>query len=270
MNTPNAVLMQHYGTETVFQEKQAGAESLLARLAAGLGSYALAKSNNRVNRKHEMQAAAMNEMLREVELAKIDTAAQLLRSSPYPRFIPGVGMMSPMTTSMPARDIPQGSIDGAQWDRDYNDGMDEGMVRMASIAARAGADMAKEAGLGGFADFMKSIAPALKGAGQTAATAAGSLAKAPGVASAAGGAGGLLSKGKDLLGGKMGLGWKGNLALTGLAAGGLMLGNKGIQKATQVMGEEAGGPAVYGAGRHGYQLPMGVNQYGQPQLGTPL
>ena len=59
------------------------------------------------------------------------------------------------------------------------------------------------------------------------------------------------------------------IALAGVAAGGLYAGNKALQKGTQAMGTEAG-PATYGAGSHGSQLPMGVNQYGQPQLGTPL
>lgn len=244
MSTPNATLMQRYGTEAILQEKMADGMSLLERIAGGLAGVALGRNNAQVQAKHKMQAEQMNEMLRELELARVDVAGQTLRHTPVPRFAPSY--------------IPPG------WD--------EGMVRMASVAARAGADMAKEAGLGGFSDFMKGIAPALKGVGAKASGAIGSLAKAaPAAAPAGGGAlAGMAAKGKDLLGGKLGLGWKGNLALTGLAAGGLMLGNKGIQKATQVMGEEAGGPAVYGAGRRGYQLPYGVNQYGEPQLGTPL
>ena len=236
-STPNAALMQHYGTESVFLEKKAGAASLLERLAGGAMGVGLWHHNAQSLAKQQQQAEQMNEMLRELELARVDQAGQTLRFTPVPRFAPSF--------------VPPG------WD--------QGMVRLASVAAQAGADMAKEAGLGGFSDFMKSMVPALEGAGQKLTSAFNTAAPQLGQASS-----GLLSKGKEMLGGRLGLGLKGNLALAGIAAGGLALGSKGIQKATQTMGEEAGGPAVYGAGRHGYQLSYGVNQYGQPQLGTPL
>lgn len=241
--TPNTALMQRYGTESVFREKTAGAASLLERLAGGLAGGLLGKNNQDAAAKQKMQAEMMNEMLRELELARIDQAGQLLRHTPVPRFASSY--------------VPPG------WD--------EGMVRMASAAAKVGADMAKEGGLGGFADFMKSMAPALKGMGQKAMGAMGSLGGAAAIAAPTAGAatgsalGGIASK----LKGNLGLGWKGNLALAGAAAGGLYAGNKALQKGTQAMGTEAG-PATYGAGSHGSQLPMGVNQYGQPQLGTPL
>lgn len=220
MTSPHTALLQHYGTAGVF-EKKADGMSLLERLAGGVAGFTLGKNQTRVQAEQRAQAAQMNEMLRELELAQVDRAGQLLRHTPVPRFAPSY--------------IPPG------WD--------EGMVRTAAIAAQVGADMAKEAGLGGFVDFMKGVAPAMKSPAA---------------------AGGLLDKSKALLNGKLGLGWKGNLALAGAAAGGLALGNRGINKTTQAMGAESEGPATYGGGRHGAQLSYGVNQYGQPQLGTPL
>jgi hypothetical protein len=49
---------------------------------------------------------------------------------------------------------------------------------------------------------------------------------------------------------------------------------KGLQAGGRIMRREPKGPAVFGMGKPsgniGYQIPMGVNQYGQPQVGTPL
>ena len=223
MTTPNAALMRRYGTEEVFLQKTAGAVSLAERVAGGLLAYGRTATNKADDQKTRAQAETMNEMLRELELLKVDTAAQLLRGTPVPRFQrPG---------APPA--------------------YDEGMVTLASVAAVAGAELAKEAGLGNFASFAQTLTNAAKGLG-----------------GGAGGAGALLSKGKNFLTGGMGL--KTNLALGAAGLGAVYLGNKGLQKATQAMGSEASGPATYGGGRLGYQLPYGVNSYGQPQVGTPL
>jgi hypothetical protein len=48
------------------------------------------------------------------------------------------------------------------------------------------------------------------------------------------------------------------------------LGAKAINTGVQALGQEPKGPATFGGGRFGTQLANGVNQYGQPQLGTPL
>lgn len=237
MTTPNAALMRRYGTEEVFQQKTAGAASLVERLAGGLLSYGRAKMNESDDNKTRAQAEAMNEMIRERELMKVDLAGQLLRGTPVPRL---------PRPSAPMRDVPTGTIDDGQWQHDY----DDGMVALASVAARTGAELAKEAGLGNFAAFAQSLGTAAKGLG------------------GAGNAGSLVSKGKNFLTGGMGL--KTNLGLAAAGAGALYLGNKGLQAATHAMGHEASGPATYGGGRFGFQLPYGVNAYGQPQVGTPL
>lgn len=115
---------------------------------------------------------------------------------------------------------------------------DPGMTRLASIAVGIGADMAKSAGVG------TSAIPA---------------------------AGNLLAQGKKFMSG--GLGLKGNLALGGAAVGGTILASKALHKGTQALAREPQTP-VYGMGHQvrgvGYQLPFGVNEYGQPQVGTPL
>ncbi len=239
--SPNPRLMNHYDTREVFQEKTAGALSLVERLAGGVLGYGRASANQASADKARMQAEQMNEMLRELELLRVDQAATLLRHTPVPRFAPSY--------------VPPG------WD--------EGMVRMAAAVVGAGEDLAKEAGLGNFGAFTQSLSGAMKSLGGALKSpgAAGAVAKATeAVKSPA--VGGALDKAKNFLGGGMGL--KTNLALGAAGLGAVYLGNKGIQKATHVMGEEGSGPATYGGGRLGYQLPFGVNSYGQPQVGTPL
>ncbi len=198
MNTPNPALMQRYGTEDVFLAKTAGVP-LLASLMAGLFNAELAHSNQKGDQKARAEQALQQEALREYELAKLQQAEEALRYTPVP---------------------------------------DQAMVRLASIAADAGADLAKMGGIG------------------TGAVPA---------------AGNLLAQGKKWLGG--GLGVKTNLALAGgtLATG--ILASKAMHAGTQAMAKQPTTP-TYGMGHPvrgvGYQLPFGVNQYGQPQVGTPL
>jgi hypothetical protein len=258
MMSPNPELMRRYNTAAVFQEKLAGAASLTERLAGGLLGYGAASYNQNEADKAKAEGAAMTEMARELEMLKVDQYAQLLRGTPVPRFA---------RPSLPMRGLPSGSIDDTQWNQD----LDDGAVRLASVAAGAGADMAKAAGLGDFAGFAKGLAakavsavggalkPAAGAATQGIAGAAKSVLTPPPV----GGAGGILAKGKQLLGG--GLGLKTNLALGAAAAGSLYAGNKVIQGASHAAGSTAG-PATYGGGSHGYRLPMTVNSDGQPQL----
>ncbi len=138
------------------------------------------------------------------------------------------------------------------------------MVRLASIAAGTGADMAKVAGFGNFEALAKMVSakiqPTFKGI-------AGAIKPAAGAAPAAGN---LLDRGKKYFGG--GLGLKTNLALGGAAIGGTLLASKAMRGAGRAMASETAGPATYGGAVNGvgYQMPYGVNQYGQAQVGTPL
>jgi hypothetical protein len=250
MNTPNPTLMQHYGTEDVFLAKTADALPLLARLGMGILNFELASSSKKKDEEQKFEDALRYEAVREHEAAKMQQANEGLRHTHAPMLLQA------------GSDVPVG------WD--------EGMVRLASVAALAGADMAKEAGIGDFVTAAKTMGakalPALKGFGQKALGTLKSVgaATAP-AAGAAPAAGDLITRGKKLLGG--GLGLKTNLLLAGGTLGAGVLASKGISAGTRAMSREAPGPAVYGAparGGIGYQIPYGVNQYGQPQVGTPL
>lgn len=109
-------------------------------------------------------------------------------------------------------------------------GFDEGMVRLAQASGRM---LAKSAGLGG--------------AYTGAAIGGGKLMQ--GVAQ------------------KLMPGMKGSLALGAGVLGAGYLGMKGLKGGLNLLGGESA-PKNYGAGN--YQVPFGVNEYGRPQLGTPL
>lgn len=225
MNTPNPTLMRQYGTEDVFLGKLAGSGALLERVGMGLLNYGLADSNAKSDVDAHAKQEVMDAAAREFALAKMELAASPLRHQHAPMFA--------------LADLPAG------WD--------EGMVRMASIAAHTGVDLAKTAGIG---DFFAGVVPAIKQFGQKA------LGAAPAATP--------LERGAGALKGKLGLGWKGNALLAAGALGTGVVANKAMHKATQVMGAESPAAPTYGPGRHGIQLAYGVNSYGQPQLGTSL
>jgi hypothetical protein len=189
--------MKQYGTADLFVEKVAGTAPLLARLGMALLNYKLVEDGRTDDAKQRVEDELRQEARLELERAQMGQATQALKHTP----VPG----------------------------------DEGMTRLASIAADIGRDFAKKAG----------VAPI---------------------------AGDLLARGKQMLTG--GLGAKANLALAGGAIAAGTLATKGLQGASRVMAREPAGPAVFGMGRPsataGYQIPFGVNQYGQPQAGTSL
>lgn len=112
-------------------------------------------------------------------------------------------------------------------------GFDEGMVRLASIAQASGRVLAKLAGIGG------------------------------GYMNMAMGAGKALQSGVQ----KVMPGLKGSLALGAGVLGAGVLGTKAVKGGLGLLGREST-PKNYGAGN--YQVPFGTNEYGRPQLGTPL
>jgi hypothetical protein len=230
MNEPNAALMKRYGTEDVFLQKTAGETPLLALLAAGLFNAGLARSNKKGDDKSQAEQALRNEAIREIEHMKLDQAERALKHTPVPE-----GRLSPK--ELRALD------ENAQFFEsdpmfDKAGALDPSTLRLASIAIGIGEDIAKEAGIG------LNAAPA---------------------------AGNLLSSAKKLLSG--GLGLKTNLALGATAVGGTILGSKAMHAGTRALAKEPSTP-VYGMGAPsrgvGYQMPFGVNQYGQPQVGTPI
>lgn len=89
------------------------------------------------------------------------------------------------------------------------------------------------------------------------------LAKSAGIGTAlAAGTGKALGGAAKSLGG-----WKGSLALGAGVIGAGVLGTKAFQGGMNAMKGETGSKN-YGAGN--YQMPFGVNEYGHPQVGTPL
>lgn len=118
----------------------------------------------------------------------------------------------------------------------------EEMIRLAAVGVDIGAELAKTAGfsLTPMADIGKKALEATKSLGQQGVQAAKKTMGHVGLAVGAG----------------------------TLAAG--ALGAYGVNKGVQALGQPAPGPATFGGGRFGQQLAYGVNNYGQPQLGTPL
>jgi hypothetical protein len=107
---------------------------------------------------------------------------------------------------------------------------DDGMIRLASIAQASGRALAKVAGMGS-------------------------------IASMAASAGKLLPKtSKGIIPAR----WKGQLALGAAGVGAAYVGTKAVGAGLKALSHE-GNPKNYGAGN--FQIPQGINEYGQPQLG---
>lgn len=232
MTSPNEALMDAYGTRELFEEKLAEMSPWVPRVIGGLGALALLAGMQHNRKESVQQQQDVSELGRQLELAKMQRANEGLRHTTPAFIIP------------PGYDVPVG--------------LDQGMVRMASAL---GADLAKEAGIGG---MLSGLTKNLQGASQAVKGWVGGL-KMPATPNPVSAA----QTGSKMMGG-LGLGMKGNLALGGLAVAGLYGGSKAINAGANYLQKEPSGPATYGAGRFGAQLPYGVNQYGQPQVGTPL
>jgi hypothetical protein len=141
----------------------------------------------------------------------------------------------------------ESGLDAPLWgdpDDEYTERLaaDAEMIRLAAVGVDIGAELAKTAGfsLTPMADIGKKALEATKSLGQQGVQAAKKTMGHVGLAVGAG----------------------------TLAAG--ALGAYGVNKGVQALGQPAPGPATFGGGRFGQQLAYGTNQYGQPQLGTPL
>jgi len=231
MNHPNLLLLRHYGTAGVFAEKTAGAVPFAARVAAAVFSGHMARDAGQEMDRQRLEAHQMNEQFRLLEQRAMNPALQNLHHTQAPRFVEANS------------DLPVG------WD--------EGMVRLASIARAAGRDIAKLAAGVMPAPVVKPPMPMAKPV--TPAPAAAAPAKS--LTSTA------LSAGNGAMNTMFGPHWKGKALALGAVAGGGYLGLKGLNKGLGVMSREAG-PQSWGSPET--QLPMGVNQYGNPQLGSPL
>jgi len=117
MNRPNAALMELYGTDDIFKEKVAGIPALSGRIATSLLSRTMLMNRRLAEERHRQEAMAMNAQFRMIEHEMMRPELENLEHSHAPMFVPS------------GSDLPVG------WD--------EGMVRLASIAADVGRDMAK-------------------------------------------------------------------------------------------------------------------------------
>lgn len=196
---PNPRLLQRYGNEELYKQKLAGRPPFLGPLTMAAANWQLFKNRQIELAEQRRQAQVLNEMFREQEHQHM---TQALDSMSY----------SPLSYSS--------------------------MVRLASIAADAGEDLAKQAGVG---DFAAGVGKLLGGAAK-ATQAAGPLTRA-----------GITMNS---------LKWK--VPAAAAVAGAGYLGYKGMKGVGNYMNQEAGA-ANWGAGP---RLAYGVNQYGQPQVGS--
>lgn len=292
MTAPDLKLLRAFGNEDIYAAKLAGQGELVARLAMGLLGYGAGRSALSQQRSQQAEAEAMNAAFERMQAMQLQQAEAGARHTHTPLIIPA-----------PVRGM-------SRWDGDAVPvGMDEGMVRLASVAYDVGADMAKEAlSIEPLVDMAKNIfskaAPALgkvmggaakppamptlaaaaqkitgavqaapkppPGIGQAAATLAGG---------AAGGGGLLGSLGSWGAKAQQGLQQSGITSLKGAAgtAAGLALGGAaikgavgGVKKGVGIMSQEAS-PAQFGSQQYGgSRVANGINEYGQPDLRTPF
>jgi hypothetical protein len=217
------------------------------------------------------QAAAMNDAFQHLQQRKLGPSISGIRHSTAPVFTP-----------------PDGDIGYAPYPVPI--GMDTGMVRVATAIGAGMAHQGKEAGImgsmAGLAAGSKPLAKGLFQVGQglkAPVRAASSMLATPGAQKVVGGvqrAGQAVSQGvqqaasspmaQKAIGGAKSLG---RTALTAgaLGAGALGLGAYAVAKPTLGYLSKEQQPANWGGTDFGApQLPYGVNQYGQPQLGTPF
>jgi len=126
---PNPELMELYGTLHVFLEKEAGELSLLDRLGIGGVNAAVIHEILQAQKEEEARKVLQAEMELAAERARLSQATDNLRyTSPYQG--------------------PPGAVRRGFDMNQLQPCMDEGTVRLASIAAQTGVDLAKEAGMG--------------------------------------------------------------------------------------------------------------------------
>ena len=158
MNTPNLELMRHFHTEDVYEQKLAGGIPLAARFMLASANVARGQADDAEQQTLQLQAQEMNERLREARALKMQATNSGFQHTRAPMVLSAGhthGMMS-------GEDVPVG--------------MDEGMVRMASVAGRmfahvdldaADFNLEKQA-IPSMGEMAKSVGSAFKGVGTTA------------------------------------------------------------------------------------------------------
>ena len=122
VSAPNQLLLDRYRTDGVFAKLAAIPFVSPEQMAMGLLNFLMVRKNRDLDEQQELENVLRREATRELEASRMQQANGSLQHTRVP-------MLLPAGSNVPA-------------------GWDEGMVRLASIAAGAGADLAKEGGIG--------------------------------------------------------------------------------------------------------------------------
>ncbi len=261
MNTPHLGLMRAYDTTDVFFKKASAGMRTLDEVSFSVAGPFLSKLARGVAPMPAVgRVAAKPPPLPARASAKPATAAvppapqggpDVVTSAPAvgrlapPPARPAAGALQPPVRS-PLAGMPAAPASGGAAPNLSHFAPPPGMLQRA----------AGRLGVGGGAPASPTGAPTINPmAGTDAPAAVNQKVQAPAAAAAKGKAAPLISKKMMLAGGVLGAGY---------------LGLKGLQAGLGVLGGGHGGPADYGSAPGGYMPPMGVNAYGQPQMGSPM
>jgi len=262
MTRPNEELMRHYGTDVDFQEKEAGISPFAQRLLFAMLAMRMAQHVGGEMSEQRQQAIAMNDAFRALQLQQMASTIGNAQHAQAPVFAPPGADLGYLPYPVPI-------------------GMDAGMVRVASALGAELAQMEKEAGImSGMAGLLSkspNLAKPFQQVGhalQAPVRAAQAAAASPMGQKIVGG----LQKARDVaapVAQKAVAGAKtvGRGALAGGLVGAGLLGGTAYLASKPVLGylSREQGPADWGETTYGApQLAHGINQYGQPQLGTPF
>lgn len=143
MIRPNEELMQRYGTEVDFQEKEAGLSPLAKRMLFAMAASRAAQGWDDSMNQQRAEAMAMNDAFQALQQQKLGLTIAAARHSTPPVFAPPDQELGYMPYPVPL-------------------GMDAGMVRVASAIGAELAHLDKEAGImSGLAGLMERKAPQL-------------------------------------------------------------------------------------------------------------
>lgn len=216
MSGPNADLLKQYGTKVA-------SSPFAAKVLFAMSAMAIARNFAKEQHDQRLQAEMMNDRFQQLQMAELASTRQGAQYTRPPMMIAPEGVRG-----------DENAFSGVPL------GFDQGMVRMAAVAAKAGRELA----------MLEKQALGLPGIGMAggamgrAAGALGEAAKAPLRKAVRGGA---------------------------LAVGALGLGAYAASKPVMgALARETKTP-TYGATAQGApQLAYGVNEYGSPEMGSPF
>ena len=251
MSGPNAELMAKYGSVV---EKTADGTPFAAKMFFAMATMGLARRYAQQQADQRAQAQQLNMIFENLQGQSLQDTRQGFQYTRPPAFIAAPGTSDP--NSFPNMPL----------------GFDQGMVRMAAVAAEMGRELA------GSEKRALSLPPMPTGAMSPAAAVksfVGITQKAMGNPAALAGklrpSGSLVTRHANALMGAAKAGVKPAVTLGALGVGALGLGAYAASKPVLgYLSKEQERP-TYGAVAHGApQLAYGVNSYGNPQLGSPF